>query len=166
MVRCHEKKNVKRNFIIVRTSPICHRISLHLDNTPRLPSQKKTFSLLWVKRQISLMRAGCDYAFRKEQQKKSRKKEKWGGGNHDKSPTLLKFLHPGAGCAPTCLCFLWVRLSTLRARVKTNLPGVIQAEMDENHQPALHCQYEWGKFAWEFPFFSKRTKKKRVVDQF
>lgn len=69
-------------------------------------------------------------------------KERRGGGTHDKSPTLLKFLHPGAGCAATCLFWLWVRLSSLRACVKTNLPGVSRVEMDENYHPAVHCQYE------------------------
>lgn len=69
-----------------------------------------------------------------ERSKKVKKKKKKGGevgGGNDKSLTLLKFLHPGAGCAETCSCWLWVRLSSLRACVKTNLPGVSSSQMEE-----------------------------------
>lgn len=87
-------------------------------------------SLLWTKREISLRREGCDYAFRKEQKSLEKKGGELGGGDN-KSLTLLKFLHPGAGCAETCSCWLWVRLSSLRACVKTNLPGVSSSQMEE-----------------------------------
>lgn len=68
--------------------------------TPPASRHKKRretpFSLLWVKRQISLMRAGCDYALRKEQKKKKKgqKKEKRGGGKSWQKPHIAQVPPP------------------------------------------------------------------------
>lgn len=147
------------------TSPTCHRISLRLDNAPLLLSQKRwetPFSLLWVKRQISLRRAGCDYAFRKEQKKKSKKKRGEGeimtkASHCSSSSTLELVVHrlACAGCGWGCPALgpVWKQIFQVSAGQKwmRTITRLSIVNMNE-------AIFAWT--AWEFSRFSSKEKKK------
>lgn len=143
------------------TSPTCHRISHRLDNAlPTASCHKKgretPFSLLWVKQQISLMRAGCDYAFKKEK-KSHKKRKKRGGGKSWQKPHIAQVPPPWRWLCTDLLVLVvgevvqpegaaWKQIFQVSARQKW-MRTISQLS---------HCHYEWGKFvltAWEFRLF-------------
>lgn len=128
--------------------------------TPPASRHKKRretpFSLLWVKQQISLMRAGCDYAFRKEKKKKvKKKKEKRGGGKWcSSSSTLEPVVHrlACAGCGWGCPALgpVWKQIYQVSARQKW-MRTITQLSIVTVNEASLPEQPE------KFPFFSPKS---------
>lgn len=85
-------------------------------------------SLLWTKREISLRREGCDYAFRKEQKSLEKKGGELGGGaitkaSHCSSSSTLelavqRLARAGCGWGCPALGPVWKQIFQVSARHK------------------------------------------------